>query len=143
MLGPAREFLNHEHSLFRWLGLKPLVIARGRTSFALTLPEEFADADGRIHGGLISIILDSVMGLTVYTSLAELKPIATVNLRIDQLGKTLPGAAVECNADVDAIAEDIAHVSGRITDKASGALIASAAGAFLVGTRGPIGGSRL
>ena len=52
MLRSAREFLAHEHSLFRTLGMKPLLIGRGRTSFSLSLPPDFADETGAVHGGL-------------------------------------------------------------------------------------------
>ena len=143
MLSSAREFLAHEHSLFRTLGLRPLLVGRGRTSFALDLPPEFADATGSIHGGLTTIVLDSIMGLTVYTSLDELTPIATVNLRIDRFGRTPPGRRAVCACETVAIVDEVAHVSGRMFEEAGGALLASGTGAFMVGTRGEMRSSRL
>lgn len=143
MLRSARDFLTHEHSLFRTLGLKPVLIGRGRTTFSLDLPADFADEAGFVHGGLHTIILDSIMGLTVFTSLDELKPIATINLRTDHLTTARAGTRAICACETTAIVGEIAYVSGRLTAEATGALIANAVGAFMVGTKGQVKGSRL
>ena len=58
----------------------------------VTTIEGLAGADGKIHGGLYTIIIDSIFGLAVFTALEAVKPIATINLRTDYLGEALPGA---------------------------------------------------
>ena len=103
MLRSARAFLAHEHSLFRTLGLQPVLIGRGQATFSLTLPEAFADEAGLIHGGLCTIVLDSIFGLTVFTAMEEVKPIATINLRTDYVARASAGARVRCAAICDAI----------------------------------------
>lgn len=143
MLRSARDFLAHEHSLFRTLDLKPILIGRGKATFSIALPGDFAGADEAIHGGLYTIILDSIFGLTVFTALEDIKPIATINLRTDYVSAAEIGARAVCAADCEAIRDDIAFVSGRLTLESGGALLASGAGAFMVGTKGPMKGMRL
>jgi acyl-coenzyme A thioesterase PaaI-like protein len=143
MLRSARDFLAHEHSLFRSLDLKPILIGKGKATFSMALPASFCGPDGTIHGGLYTIILDSIFGLAVFTTLEEIKPIATVNLRTDYLGAIAPGARAACAAECEAIRNDVAYVTGRLTAETDGRLLATASGAFMVGTKGPIKGMRL
>jgi acyl-coenzyme A thioesterase PaaI-like protein len=143
MLRSARDFLAHEHSLFRSLELKPILIGKGKATFAIALPKKFAGPGGAIHGGLYTIILDSIFGLTVFTALEEVKPIATINLRTDYLGDASPGARAVCAAECEQVRDDIAYVSGRLMLESGGGLLATGAGAFMVGTKGPIRGMRL
>lgn len=143
MLRSARDFLAHEHSLFRSLALKPILIGKGKATFAMDLPEAFAGADGMVHGGLFTIVIDSIFGLAVFTALEEIKPIATINLRTDYVGSIAPGARALCAAECEAIRGDVAYVSGKLAAESDGRLLATGAGAFMVGTRGPIKGMRL
>ncbi len=143
MLRSARDFLAHEHSLFRSLELKPILIGKGKATFSMALPETFKGADGFVHGGLYTIILDSIFGLTVFTALEEIKPIATINLRTDYVGAITPGARAICSSECEAVNGDVAYVSGRLTAEADGRLLATGAGAFMVGTKGPMKGMRL
>ncbi len=143
MLRSARDFLAHEHSLFRSLELQPILIGKGKAEFSMALPASFADADGDVHGGLYTIIIDSIFGLCVFTALEEIKPIATINLRTDYIGAIRPGDRAVCAADCEAIRGDVAYVSGRLTAESDGRLLATGAGAFMVGTKGPIKGMRL
>jgi acyl-coenzyme A thioesterase PaaI-like protein len=143
MLRSARDFLAHEQSLFRSLELKPLLIGKGRATFSIMLPETFAGGDGAVHGGLYTIILDSIFGLTVFTALEEVMPIATINLRTDYVGAIAPGARAVCAAECEAIRDDVAFVAGRLTAEAGGALLATGAASFMIGTKGPMKGMRL
>lgn len=143
MLRGAREFLAHEHSLFRSLRLSPILIGKGRTSFSMDLPAEFSAGEDGVHEGLHTIILDSIMGLTVLTALEEIKPIATVNLRTDHLRRASAGARGVCSCECVALVDEIAYVTGRLTEEASGALLSTGTGAFMIGTLSPARGSRL
>ena len=135
MLKSASDWLLHEHSLFKTLDLKPLLIGRGQATFSVYLPEDFADNRGRIHGGLLTIIMDSIFGLSVFTILDEIKPIATINLRTDYMDHVAPGGRVVCAAECRKLRGDVAYVTGDLKEDDSGALIAAASGAFMVGTR--------
>jgi len=143
MLRSARDMLRHEHSLLGSLGIEAVEVAAGRTIFALDLPEKFSDGAGAIHGGFLTIVLDSLFGLTVFTALAEFKPIATINLRTDYLGAARVGERILCESVCEAVAGEVAYVTGRILRMQDKAVIATGAGAFMVGTRGPKQESRL
>ena len=143
MLKSAREFLTHEHSLFTTLNIEPVLIGRGKATFAVDLPAAFADADGCVHGGLLTLIIDSIFGISVFTALDEFKTIATVSLHTEYLDEVAPGARALCAAECIAIRGDIAHVSGDLRAEDTGKLLASGAGTFLIGTRNVAKGSRL
>jgi acyl-coenzyme A thioesterase PaaI-like protein len=120
-----------------------MLIGKGKATFAVDLPGDFTGADGVIHGGLLTIIMDSIFGLSVFTALDKLKPVATINLRSDYLADAAPGERVICDAECYEIRNEVAFVAGRVTTKESGLLLASGSGAFMVGTRGISKGSRL
>ncbi len=143
MLKSASEWLLKEHSLFQSLDLKPLLIGRNKATFSVYLPEEFCNAEGIIHGSLLTIIMDSIFGLAAFTALDELKPIATINLRSDYMADIAPRKRVICAAECSKLRGDVAHVTGTLSDEETGELIASGSGAFMIGTRGPNRESRL
>lgn len=138
MLRSARDFLMHEQSLFRSLGLKAQLIGAGRATFSFDLPAAFDDGTGCAHGGLMTIVLDSIFGLAVFTALEELKPIATISLRTDTISPLAVGARAVCAAECIGRDRDVAYVQGRITAERDGRLAATGSGAFMVGTSGPM-----
>lgn len=143
MLKSASDWLLHEHSLFQTLKLKPVLIGRNQATFSVYLPDDFIGPDGKIHGGLLTIIMDSIFGLAAFTALDELKPIATINLRTNYLDDVAPGGRVTCAAECIRLRDEVAHVEGKLTDEENGRLIATSSGAFMIGTRGPNKESRL
>jgi len=143
MMRAARDMLRHEHSLLGSLGLKPLLLGAGKTSFSLALPERFGDGSGNVDSGFLTVVLDSLFGLTVFTAMKEFKPIATINLRADYLREATCGTLAVCDCICEGIRNEIAYVSGRLTVESDKSLIAIGSGAFMVGTRGPSKGSRL
>ncbi len=143
MLKSARDWLTHEHSLFRSLNLEPILIGKGRATFAVDLPADFADTDGTVHGSLMTIIMDSIFGLSVFTALEQMKPIATINLRADYITNASAGIRVICTSECNEIHGDVAYVSGDVRTKDDNKLLATGTGTFMVGTRSASKGSRL
>ena len=143
MLKSARDWLTHEHSLFRSLNLEPILIGKGRATFAVDLPAAFADADGTVHPSLMTIIMDSVFGLSVFTALEQMKPIATINLRADYISNATAGIRVICMSECNDIHSDVAYVSGDVKTLDDNRLLATGTGTFMVGTRSTSKGSRL
>ena len=135
MLRGVRDFLVHEHSIFKIFDLKATSLARGAVSFSARLPEGFDDAHGCVHGGLITLALDSIYGLCVFTALEKLQPIATITLHTDYFAAAKAGAHVSISAERRRIRGDIAYIDGAIKNEASGETIAVANGAFMIGTR--------
>ena len=143
MLSSARDWLLHEHSLFQSLDIRPVLIGRNKATFSVLLPEDFLNADGKIHGGLLTIIMDSIFGMAAFTALDELKPIATINLRTDYLADIVAGGRVTCAAECVRLRGDIAYVAGDLRDETSGTIIATGSGSFIIGTRSQTKESRL
>ena len=142
-MAQARDLLTHEHSLFRSLALEPILIGRGKTSFGVSLPAEFAAADGKIDTSLLTIIMDSIFGITVFTTLDTITPIATMNLRADYHERSEIDARAICTAECVGVKNEIAHVVGDIRLADSQTLLSTGSGAFMVGTRKSAKGSRL
>ena len=142
MLRAAREMLSHEHSVFRSLNLEPLTLGAGQSRFSMDLPPEFADGEA-IQSGMLTMVLDSIMGMTVFTALQDLKPIATINLKTNYHRSGGLGERVICEAECHAIRDDVAFVRGAITSITDKDEIATAIGAFMIGTKGREKGSRL
>lgn len=143
MLESARDWLVHEHSLFLTLDFKPLVIGHNKATFSVFLPDGFCDADGNVHGALLTLIMDSIFGLAAFTALDELKPVATINLRTDYLADIGPGGRVVCAAECTELRGDVAYVAGSLNDEATNRPIATGSGAFIIGARRPGQESRL
>ena len=143
MMLKAREWLFHEHSLFRGFDVKPVLIGKGQTRFSVILPTEFRRADGKIHTGLLTTLMDTICGITALTALEQLKPVATINLRTDYMQDVEPESRVTCAANCIAIRNEIATMTSDIRREDNDDLIATASGAFLVGTRGATKASRL
>jgi len=134
--------LSHEHSIFRSLDLKPLALGVGHSRLELNLSADFAEGE-EIQSGMLTMVLDSIMGMTVFTALQDLKPIATINLKTNYLRAAGLDERVICEATCHTIRDDVAFVNGVISSVNSKEEIATAIGAFMIGTKGREKGSRL
>ncbi|MEM1409816.1 MAG: PaaI family thioesterase, partial [Pseudomonadota bacterium] len=99
----------------------------------ITPNELFVDGTS-IHSGLMTILLDTVMGMATWTELDEFKPLATINLQTDTYDHAKVGEMLVCEAICEGIMDDVAIVRGKATSE-DGRLLATAAGTFMVGTR--------
>lgn len=131
-LGIQAAFTN-EHPLFTQLAPKPLRVGRGDIAIELTPTETFLDGE-TIHPGLMTIILDTVMGIATWSDLDEFQPLATINLQTDTYCHAKPGRKIVCEAICEGIMDDVSIVRGRARSD-DGTLLATAAGTFMVGTR--------
>ena len=134
MLQAARHFIENEHPLFKSLGLVTKRLAKGDVCFQVKVPVDYTDGDV-VHGGIYTIILDTILGYATWTSLDELCPIATINLKTDHFRPIPPDTEIICTGTCEGIREDVAYCTGRANLADSGELLAMAAGTFMVGTR--------
>jgi acyl-coenzyme A thioesterase PaaI-like protein len=141
-LEASRAFLEKEHHLIRKIGLKTRRLAKGEVVFEVALSEDFADGDA-LHGGIFTIILDTILAYSVYAELNAMVPMATINLKTDHFAEAAPGTSIFCTAICDGVKNDIAFCTGRATIAATGKLIASAAGTFMINTRPVTSSTRL
>ena len=96
-------------------------------------PDFVGDPDtGVVHGGIVTVLLDSLSGMCVLPTLAKAMQVATLDLRIDYLKPAAPAydifASVHCYKTTRNIAftRGVAY-QGRIDDP-----IAHATGSFML-----------
>lgn len=133
VLEGVRKTFENEHPLFAALHPRPLRFGRGEVAVEMTPTETFID-NGAIHSGLMTIILDTMLGIVTWTMLDEFIPLATINLQTDTYDHAMPGQKIICEALCEGIADDVSITRGKATSE-DGSLIATAAGTFMVGTR--------
>jgi acyl-coenzyme A thioesterase PaaI-like protein len=122
-----------EHPLFSELAPKALRVGRGEMKIRLTPSETFLDG-ADINPGLMTVILDTVMGMVTWTNLDRFQPLATINLQTDTFSHAKAGTNIICEAICEGIMDDVSIVRGRAVSE-DGTLLATAAGTFMVGTR--------
>ena len=63
---------------------------------------------GVLHGGVITVLLDTASGLAVWSAVAKPVPIATLDLRIDYLKPASPGQKLYARADCFKLTRNVA-----------------------------------
>lgn len=133
-----KSFFSGSHQLFAALDMEPSKIAADEVCVFATIPAFFSceGEGGCAHPGAYTIILDTVFGFSVFAKIQKPQAIATINLKTDYLRPIEIGAKVICSAECFAINGNIARTRGQIVDY-DGRPLASAAGAFMIGSGGP------
>lgn len=89
---------------------------------------------GILHGGAVTALMDACCGAAVFMKLEQAVPIATLDLRIDYLRPARVGRDVLARATCYRLTKSVAFVRGVAYHDSEDDLIASAAGAFMLGT---------
>ncbi len=90
---------------------------------------------GVLHGGVITALLDGCSGIAVFARLAQLQPIATLDLRIDYLRPAEPGKAVRAHAHCYHMTRNVAFTRAVAYHEQEADPIASAVATFMVATK--------
>ena len=124
----------------RALGLTMVDYDRALGAATLSLPyrpELVGNPDtGVLHGGAITSLLDATCGAAVFIKLWSPTPVATLDLRIDYLRPATPGQAVVARAECHRLTANVAFVRATAFHEGLSDAVATAAGTFMVGTRG-------
>lgn len=128
----ARDWLMHEQSLFRSMDLEAIKVVKGEVVFSVKIPEPFRESDGGAHSAFSTIVMDSIFGLAVFTALDNMRPLATINIRIDPIQRPRYGERLICSARCEPIIDDVARVVGSLAEEKSRIKIAEGAGAFIL-----------
>jgi uncharacterized protein (TIGR00369 family) len=112
--------------------MKATVVEPGRVVFTCSPDDSMRNAAGVIHGGVACMVLDTVAGCALQTTLPSGKAFASVEIKVNYLKAILlksgllraPGTVVESGSGV-AFAECV------MTDE-SGALVATASSTLLI-----------
>lgn len=91
---------------------------------------------GVLHGGVISTLVDATCGAAVFFKLRDPTPIATLDLRLDFLGPARPRRDVFARAECFKTTHNVAFVRAVAYQESEDDPLASAAGTFMLSTRG-------
>ena len=139
------ELFEHRIVFNQVLGLKISSVAHGDVRATFPMRHELIGhaGYGRLHGGVISAVLDAMGGLALMVAIAEQHPqdntlqvmhrfskMATIDLRVDFLRQGLGGHFV-ATADVTRLGSRIGNTQMRLVND-QGTLLATGAGAYVV-----------
>lgn len=124
------------------LGFRYVERAPGRMVFELPYRSELARSPvGPIHGGVVTTLIDAASGQALLTLLPGRPPIVTLDLRVDYVRASRPGATLRCEAHCHTRTAQIAWVSARVHDGDASDPVAQSVGTFMLleGPRAPQG----
>jgi uncharacterized protein (TIGR00369 family) len=121
----------------RALGIEAVEFAPGIAAARLPWRDDLVGNPdtGVLHGGAITALIDACCGASVFQKLRRPQPIATLDLRIDYLKPAVPRLDVIARAECYRVTRNVAFVRGIAYQDHEDRPIASAAGAFMLGTR--------
>jgi len=96
-------------------------------------PEFVGDPDsGVVHGGIVTVLLDSLSGMCIVPSLKQMMVVATLDLRIDYLKPAAPREDIYARAHCYKTTRNIAFTRGIAYQSDSHDPIAHATGSFML-----------
>lgn len=92
---------------------------------------------GVVHGGVITALLDSCYGLAIFVRMAKLRPMATLDLRIDYLKPAMPERDILGGAVCYKLGHELAFVRGAAYHDSPDDPVATSSAIFMF-TEGPV-----
>ncbi len=119
----------------RELGIELVEVGEGTLTIRLPYHDRLVGnpETGVLHGGVITTLIDSVCGFAVSTTLTEIVPLATLDLRIDYLKPATPESDLFARAHCYKVTRYVAFVRGVAYHDDPDDAIANAVGAFVIG----------
>ena len=116
------------------IGVKIEKMGADGVVFYLPYQERFAGnpVNGVLHGGIITTLIDSAMGMSIYARLEKSLPLATLDLRIDYLKPATPGEDVYTHSFCYKTTRQIAFVRAIAYHGDRHDPIANAVGTFML-----------
>ncbi len=128
----------------RALGLTVLELARGVATMKLPYAPQLVGnpTTGVLHGGAITALLDAACGTAAFVALDSMRPLATLDLRIDYLRAGDPGRDVIARAECVKVTRNVAFVRALAYHDSPSDPIAASTATFALDTTGPRPGQR-
>ena len=109
------------------LGMTLVEFEEGRAVFAVEPAEWMYNPIGSVHGGIAATLLDSCMGCAIHSTLGAGVGYATSDLQIRySRGITVDTGRIVAEGTVVHAGRRLATAEGRLTDEATGKLLAHA-----------------
>lgn len=96
---------------------------------------DHANVNGGVHGGLISTMLDAVMGGTAIQALPQGKAAVTSSLTVNYLAAGEIGDELVATATIRRLGRTLAYVDGELHRSGDDLLLATATGVFAIVAR--------
>jgi uncharacterized protein (TIGR00369 family) len=132
--GLVREGIPH----VRHLAIDVEAVEKGKLTLALGYQDRLVGnpESGVLHGGAVTVLMDTASGLAVITALAAPVPMATLDLRIDYLRPATPGQTVFGHAHCFKLTRSVAFTRGFAYQDDESDPIAHCTGSFMLATAG-------
>jgi acyl-CoA thioesterase len=125
---------NHKASggMMELLGMKVASAADGRATITAVPLPRFYNHQGRAHGGFAATLIDTAMGVAIYTKVAEGTGFGTVDLKVTYVRRIDEATGeLTCVGEVIHAGRTMLTAEAKITG-ADGKICAHGSGTFLV-----------
>jgi len=129
------------HPGFMEFQFKPVYMKDKKAGMMLPYNKKFVGdkSSGSIHGGIITLLMDTAGGMCVMATVNQMMPIATLDLRMDYLRPTKKGMDITAEVECYELTQNVAFVRGFAYegegDKKEA--VAHMTAAFMLNTKGP------
>jgi uncharacterized protein (TIGR00369 family) len=122
----------------RHLDIQVQAVEKGKLTLSLDYQDRLIGNpdSGVLHGGAVTVLMDTVSGLAVISALSAPIPMATLDLRIDYLRPATPGQKVLGHAHCFKLTRSVAFTRGFAYQEDMDDPIAHCTGAFMLATPG-------
>jgi uncharacterized protein (TIGR00369 family) len=116
------------------LGMRLEAIGEGEAVISMPYDERLIGdpANGVIHGGAVSALMDTACGAAVMCHPGAGISTATLDLRIDYMRPATPGQTIRTRAECHTVTRTVAFVRAVATDDDTARPVAMATGAFTI-----------
>ena len=123
----------------RELGMELVEVGCGDATMRLPYRSDLVgDPDtGVLHGGAVTVLIDSVCGLSVLSAMRNPGPIATLDLRIDYLKPATPNEDLLAEAHAYKVTNNIAFIRASAWHSDPEDAVAFCVCTFMKNTKGP------
>lgn len=137
LLQLARKYAR-EIPHIRDMGMLVTDVGEGVATLTMTAGADMVGdpKSGRLHGGAVTALIDSVCGLAVLAAMPDPGPIATLDLRIDYLKPAVAGETLSATAECLKLTSQIAFVRASAYRDGPEGHIAAAQASFIIKGRG-------
>lgn len=114
-----------------YLGMELKVHQPGKITYKLHVMEHHLTSPDQTHGGVISAMMDAVLGVTALSlAVSNDNLCSTVEFKMNYISTAKLGEFLEGTADIDFAGNRMITVTGAIREKTTGRMIAKGMGTF-------------